>query len=62
MEIIDAYYILRYLLKDIDEQYLQSASVIENHKYKSFIQSNFSLSGDLSCANIFSTKYWIMFC
>jgi len=31
MEIIDANYILRYLLKDIDEQYLQSASVIENH-------------------------------
>jgi hypothetical protein len=57
MEIIDVNYILRYLLKDIDEQYLQAASVIENHKYKSFIQSNFNLSGDLSCANIFSTKY-----
>lgn len=31
MKIIDANYILRYLLKDIDEQYLQSASVIENY-------------------------------
>jgi predicted nucleic-acid-binding protein len=31
MKIIDANYILRYLLKDIDEQYLKSASVIENY-------------------------------
>jgi len=31
MEIIDANYILRYLLQDIEEQHLQAASVIENH-------------------------------
>lgn len=30
MEIVDANYILRYLLKDIEEQYLQASSVIEN--------------------------------
>ena len=31
MEIIDANYILRYLLQDLKEQHLQAASVIENH-------------------------------
>ncbi len=30
MEIIDANYILRYLLKDIEEQHQQSAIIIEN--------------------------------
>jgi len=31
MEIIDANYILRYLLKDIEDQYLRANSIIENH-------------------------------
>lgn len=30
MEILDANYILRYLLKDIEDQYLEASSVIEN--------------------------------
>jgi predicted nucleic-acid-binding protein len=31
MEIIGANYILRYLLKDIEDQYLRATSIIENH-------------------------------
>ncbi len=30
MEIIDANYILRYLLKDIEDQYLKASSIIDN--------------------------------